>query len=558
MFMRSPNNVLFYATHCVFDEILFPRCPKQGQPSNTWLLQPAPPNRHSTHEDSPSVPDVGELLNPPINDGELPTPQRNRTSVRTRTVQQPRVQEQPAQDNHSTVPEPSHSIRMQDPDSPKESSSSSSSEEERDPSPPPAPVQGRPQRTRKVPERLTKDNVYGDRHPVEILKLQDKKGGRKTGGAQKSRAKKDPPQPVAPIPGPSTEIVPNINPTESEEDVEAGLFQPQDPDEDDFFNNLGVSVNQEGGVSNLSLLLAKSISPMVSATSDPKTWGYKDVMRLPPSQHQEWRDACFRELEALKKRNVFELVECPRNRKVIKNRWIFDVKSDGCKRARLVAKGFSQIEGLDYDQIFSPVVCFETVRLILAMAALGNWHITGLDVRNAFLYGELEEEIYMEQPEGFHAPGREREVLKLLCALYGLKQAGLAWWRTLRESMIKLGFTGLTSDAGLFIWRNEHTFVIAVIYVDDSILCGPDKDLVNALKAKFMARWEWRDLGDMMEFLRMRITRKGTKVQIDQCAYLETVLERCGMQNCKFATTPLPAGYMPEPTSPDTVIDPEL
>jgi hypothetical protein len=114
---------------------------------------------------------------------------------------------------------------------------------------------------------------------------------------------------------------------------------------------------------------------------------------------KEWEDACLRELEALKQRKVFELVERPRGRKVIKNRWVFDVKGDGRKRARLVAKGFSQEEGLDYDQIFSPVVRFETVRLMLAMAALG-WTISGVDVRTAFLYGELDEEISWNNQKG--------------------------------------------------------------------------------------------------------------------------------------------------------------
>ena len=99
------------------------------------------------------------------------------------------------------------------------------------------------------------------------------------------------------------------------------------------------------------------------------------------------------------------MVDCPKGHKVIKNRWVFDQKSDRRKRARLVAKGFSQVEGLDYDQIFSPVVRFKTVHLILAMAALHDWQITGLDVQNTFLYGELDEEIYMEQPEGFRVPG---------------------------------------------------------------------------------------------------------------------------------------------------------
>ena len=131
-------------------------------------------------------------------------------------------------------------------------------------------------------------------------------------------------------------------------------------------------------------------------------------------------------MEALRKHEVFELVPRPKYRKVIKNRWVFDVKPDGCKHARLVAKGFSQVEGLDYDQIFSPVVHFKTVCLILSMAALKNWTISGLNVRNAFLYGDLDEEIYMKQPEGFCVQGQEHDVLRLKCALYGLKQAGLA------------------------------------------------------------------------------------------------------------------------------------
>ena len=149
---------------------------------------------------------------------------------------------------------------------------------------------------------------------------------------------------------------------------------------------------------------------------------------LPKADQEEWRQACKQELEELHKRDVYDMVERPHGCKVIKNRWVFDKKGDSRKRACLVAKGFSQVEGLDYDQVFSPVVRFETVCLIFAMAALENWTLTGLDVRKAYLYGELDEEIYMEQPEGFKVPGKEDKVLHLKCALYGLKQAGLGWW----------------------------------------------------------------------------------------------------------------------------------
>ena len=164
----------------------------------------------------------------------------------------------------------------------------------------------------------------------------------------------------------------------------------------------------------------------------------------------------------------------------------------------------------------------------------------------------------MEQPECFHVPGQECEVLRLKRTLYGLKQAGLAWWRMLREPTIELGFKGLVSDAGLFIYKSEHGFVIAVIYVDDTIFCGPNKALVKQLKDKFMQRWECQDLGEVTEFLRMRIIKEGSTVNIDQCTYLDTVLEWCGMQDAKSAATPLLAGYMPEAAAQDTTIDPEL
>ena len=124
--------------------------------------------------------------------------------------------------------------------------------------------------------------------------------------------------------------------------------------------------------------------------------------------------------------------------------------------------------------------------------------------------------------------------------------------------MKQLGFEGLISDAGLFIWKNKHGFVITVIYVDDALFCGPNKALVQELKEKFMKRWECWDLGDVTKFLRMKVHRDGSKINLDQCAYLETVLEHCGMQNCKSAATPLPAGYMLEPVSPDTAINLEL
>ena len=165
-------------------------------------------------------------------------------------------------------------------------------------------------------------------------------------------------------------------------------------------------------------------------------------------------------------------------------------------------KGFSQVKGLDFNQVFSPVVHFETVHLMLALAALENWYITGLDVRSTYLYGKLDEEIYMEQPEGFAVPRQERKVLHLWHALYGLKQVGLAWWRTLDESLKELGFERLKSEAGIFFYKKKGTnMVVGIIYVDDALFCGPIKAVVNSIKVQVMCKWECEDLGESNEFL---------------------------------------------------------
>jgi hypothetical protein len=194
---------------------------------------------------------------------------------------------------------------------------------------------------------------------------------------------------------------------------------------------------------------------------------------------------------------------------------------------------------------------------MLALSAIENLYITGLDVRNAYLYGKLDKEIYVKQPDGFKVKGQEHKVYRLLQALYGLKQAGLVWWRTLAKSMVKeFGFTPINSDAGVYIYKEGKDYVIAVVYVDDTLFIGPNKSLVNKMKDKFMKQWECRDLGKPNEFLGMRITRKGQSISIDQCTYLDKLLERCGMTDAKSATTTLPAGYIPVPHTGNA--DPEL
>jgi Reverse transcriptase (RNA-dependent DNA polymerase) len=191
-------------------------------------------------------------------------------------------------------------------------------------------------------------------------------------------------------------------------------------------------------------------------------------------------------------------------------------------------------------------VRFESVQLILALSALENYYCVGVDVRNAYLYGKLDKKIYMRHPKGFKARGQENKVICLQHALYGLKQAGLAWWKELNSSMNELGFQHLVSDAGLFVCKDYKEIIIAIVYVNNAMFFGKNKAQVDSKKKLFMDKWECRDLGEVKEFLCMRITQKGKDIYLDQHDYLDKVLEHFSMTNAKSVPTPLPSNWVPQ------------
>ena len=166
-----------------------------------------------------------------------------------------------------------------------------------------------------------------------------------------------------------------------------------------------VHLAREGKVEYICFLL------VLKATKThvlPKT--FKDVTKLPADSKKRWLESCLEKLKLLKDRDVYEIMDLPKGKKVFKNYWVFNIKPDGCYQSRLVTKGFSQVEGIDFDELFSPVVCYETVQLLLATTALENLDIQSVNVKTAYLYGDLDKEIYIEQPEGFKLPGKENKV----------------------------------------------------------------------------------------------------------------------------------------------------
>ena len=152
------------------------------------------------------------------------------------------------------------------------------------------------------------------------------------------------------------------------------------------------------------------LSMAVESTNSPLPKQYRDVLKLSKEDQGLWKSAMNDEIKSLHERKVWELVDLPKGRCTIKGRWVFAVKSDGRKKARFITKGFTQIFRIDYEETFSPVARFKTFRLLLSLAALHDWEIEALDVKTAYLFGELDEEIYMDQPEGFIVKGQEKKV----------------------------------------------------------------------------------------------------------------------------------------------------
>ena len=177
----------------------------------------------------------------------------------------------------------------------------------------------------------------------------------------------------------------------------------------------------------------------------------------------------------------------PKGMKAIGLKWVFKIKrnADGSinkHKSRLVAKGYVQRHGIDYEEVFAPVARIETIRLVIALAAAYGWEIHHLDVKTAFLHGELKEEVYVTQPEGFKIAGKEDKVYRLKKALYGLKQAPRAWNTKLNQILRELKFTRCSKEASLYRRVEKEGLLVVVVYVDDLLVTGSSKSSIEEFK----------------------------------------------------------------------------
>lgn len=286
---------------------------------------------------------------------------------------------------------------------------------------------------------------------------------------------------------------------------------------------------------------------VVRAEDEPEPRNLREVKMSQNSG--AWQAAMKSELKSHFENGTWELVPLPVGRKAVGSRWVFKLKKDAAgnvirHKARLVAQGYSQQYGIDFDEVFAPVTNQTTFRALLAIASREGIALKHLDVKTAYLHGELEEEVYMRQPPGFEEPGREHLVCRLRKSIYGLKQSARCWNRKLHEALTRMKFQQSQSDPCLYTKIVDGNMVYVLIYVDDIVVgCKNESESIKVyeyLKKTFDIAF----LGDLTYFLGMQIDRKDGKYSLSLSGYIDHVANRFGMKDSKPAKTPMDSGYL--------------
>ena len=262
----------------------------------------------------------------------------------------------------------------------------------------------------------------------------------------------------------------------------------------------------------------------------------------------KWRKAMDAEIEAIERNHTWELMELPEGEKTVGVKWIYRTKLNEKGevdkfKARLVAKGYTQKYGIDYSKVFAPVARHDTIRMIISLAAMNEWIVFQLDVKSAFLHGELVEQVFVDQPPGYVKKGSKHMVYKLKRALYGLKQAPRSWYNRIDTYFSKAGFHKSPYEHTLYIKTGEKgNLLIVCLYVDDLIFTGNDEGMLRTFKQSIMKEFEMTDLGKMKYFLGIEVTQSAGGIFICQKKYAREVLERFRMDDCTPVQVPIIPG----------------
>lgn len=278
-----------------------------------------------------------------------------------------------------------------------------------------------------------------------------------------------------------------------------------------------------------------------SKVLEPKT--YEEAVSSKNSA--EWKQAMKEELKAIDDNETWQLMELPKGRKAIGSKWVFKNKEDGNgnivrRKARMVAQGFSQKFGVDYDEVFAPVARSTTLRVLLSVAGERGYKVQHFDIETAFLNGELEEEIYLKQPPGFQNGDK---VYKLKKSLYGLKQAARVWNQTLDEALKANGCEQNDTDKCLYVKKRSGKVMYVLIHVDDILVAYDDKHMMDQTMENIGKRFKMKNLGEVKHYLGINIESSDGKFFISQPQYIDRIVEEAGLREAKTSKFPVDTGY---------------
>ena len=261
-------------------------------------------------------------------------------------------------------------------------------------------------------------------------------------------------------------------------------------------------------------------------------------------KEKEWRSAMESEIKSIEKNNTWVLTNLPPGNKAIDLKWVYKLKKDTSgnivkHKARIVAKGYVQKHGVDFEEIFAPVTRLETVRLLLALSAKHGWEVHHMDVKSAFLNGELDEVVYVSQPEGFVKQGQEHLVYRLYKALYGLRQAPRAWYAKLSQCLEEMGLSRCPYEHAVYIKKEGEESLIVAVYVDDLLITSTSVGIIERFKKEMSSHFDMSDLGRLSYYLGIEVYQGEGYIKLKQTSYAKKVLEKAGLNDCNPTKYPM-------------------
>jgi hypothetical protein len=275
-------------------------------------------------------------------------------------------------------------------------------------------------------------------------------------------------------------------------------------------------------------------------------------------QDPKWKDAMKEEMSVLQKNKTSDLVQLPKGKKAVGCKWVFTIKQTPEGKVEryktsLVAKGYSQTYVIDYDETFVLVAKMSIVRTLISCAVNFGWSLHQLDVKNAFLYEDLEEEVYMEIPPGFGNNQTLGKVCKLKKSLYGLKQSPRGWFDRFRRAVCDMGYYQCNGDYTVFYRHRGSCITILAFYVDDIVITGDDVEEIKNLKERLGRAFEVKDLGPFRYFLGIEIARSSKGIVLSQRKYVLDLLVETGMLGCHPCGSPIDRNHQTCAHSRDSV-----